>query len=76
MTENIMPNEDAPRLTTEGAAAYLRERGVEVEDSTLKTLRNRARGPAFYRIAGRCRYAPRDLDAYIASCRVDPVEQG
>ena len=61
-----------PGLTTSEAAAYLRDRGLRVVPSTLKTLRSKGRGPAFYRIANRCHYSPRDLDAYVTGCREEP----
>jgi hypothetical protein len=67
--------DDGPSYTTAEAAAYLKARGVRtVLPSTLKAWRIKRRGPAFYMIAGRAMYCAADLDAYVASCRVDPAK--
>ena len=68
--------DDAPIFTGDAAAAYLREKGWPIKDSTIRTLRQRGLGPAYYRIAGRALYRLADLDEYVASCRVDSSKQG
>lgn len=68
--------DDASIFTGDAAAAYLREKGWPVKDSTIRTLRQRGLGPTYYRIAGRALYRLTDLDEYVASCRVDSCKQG
>jgi hypothetical protein len=68
-------DDDVPSLMSEAAAAYLRDKGLPLRDSTIRTLRQRGLGPAYYRIAGRALYRRADLDAYVASCRVNPPKQ-
>jgi hypothetical protein len=68
--------DDAAIFTGDAAAAYLREKGWPVKDSTIRTLRQRGLGPTYYRIAGRALYRLTDLDEYVASCRVDSCKRG
>lgn len=77
MSKEFSPKieDDAPIFTGDAAAAYLREKGWPVKDSTIRTLRQRGLGPTYYRIAGRAVYRLADLDEYIASCRVDACRQ-
>lgn len=39
--------------------------------STLGLMRQRGEGPAFYRVGGVVRYRREDVDAWLASCRVE-----
>jgi hypothetical protein len=72
-TSTEIPVADSSRLITdEEATAYIVERGVLATSSTLRTMRHNRRGPPYYQIAGRAMYRRADLDAYIASRRVDP----
>jgi len=43
--------------------------------STLNNLQTAGKGPLFSRIGGRVIYAIEDLDAWIASFKVDPAER-
>ena len=38
----------------------------------LRDWRQRGTGPGFFRMVGGISYSQRDLDAFIASCRVEP----
>lgn len=59
------------RLSEREAAAYL---GAEVSPRTLQGWRNRCVGPAYSKICGRIAYDVADLDAFLASTRVEPKQ--
>ena len=63
----------AVRLMNEREATkYLVEKGVRARGTTLRTLRQRTQGPAYFLISGRPHYGSQQLDAFVASCLVDP----
>lgn len=45
--------------------------GVSVH--TLRMWRHRGRGPVYSKLGRRVLYLPPDLDAYLESCRIQPV---
>lgn len=53
-----------------GAAAAARQIGVSSE--TLSRMRREQRGPAYFLIGGRVKYAQRDIDSYLRAQRVVP----
>jgi excisionase family DNA binding protein len=57
-------------LTPTEAAAYL-----AVPRETLKMWRNMGRGPAYVHVGRAVRYCQADLDAFVASGRVEPEHQ-
>jgi hypothetical protein len=70
---NIISSDAARLISDDEATTYIVDRGVPATVSTLRTMRHNRRGPSYYLIAGRAMYRRDDLDAYIASCRVDPT---
>uniref|UniRef100_I2PWM9 Helix-turn-helix domain-containing protein n=1 Tax=Desulfovibrio sp. U5L TaxID=596152 RepID=I2PWM9_9BACT len=46
--------------------------GVSVH--TLRMWRHKSRGPVYARIGRRCVYIEKDLDAFLESCRIKPVD--
>ena len=65
-------HDGAARLRpTRGALDYLRARGVEICERTLREWKRRGRGPAVYRIGARDYYAEQDLDALIEQSRTE-----
>jgi hypothetical protein len=57
----------AATLDESGAARY-----ADVSRAFLKKCRRLHRGPAYVRIGRTIRYLTRDLDAWLASHRIDP----
>lgn len=66
MSEQVRPTR---RLSEREAAAYL---GARVSPRTLQGWRNRGIGPAYSKMCGRIAYDIADLDAFLASARVEP----
>ncbi len=55
------------RMNVKHAAAFL-----GVAERTLQLWRTRGTGPAYYRITDTILYLKEDLEAFMASCRIDP----
>lgn len=44
---------------------------LDVSIPTLRTWRHRKQGPAYYKIGGKVRYKPEDLQSFVNESRVD-----
>jgi hypothetical protein len=44
---------------------------LNIAPDTLNRWRMRKHGPSFFKVAGRVKYDPADIDAWIAAQRVD-----
>jgi len=62
---SVAPTHDTS--DTPGAATIL-----GISPGHLRNLRSQGEGPAFYRVGRRVIYKRADLDAFLASCRVEP----
>jgi excisionase family DNA binding protein len=47
-------------------------RRLQVPEETLSKWRVRGKGPAFHRMGRHVRYDPRDLEAWLKSCKTKP----
>jgi hypothetical protein len=66
---------DEQKLPTNRASEYLRERGLQVEATTMKQWRFQRKGPVYHCELSRIYYRPEDLDAFIVASvrRIDPA---
>lgn len=56
-----------PYMTTEEAAEYLTQRGVEFKAKTLANQRIKGGGIPFLKLGRRVRYRQEDIDAWLES---------
>ena len=66
----LLAQDACPQLTEAEAAVAL-----VLERATLRKMRQRGRGPAFFKIERAVRYDPADIAAYLGRRRVAPVNE-
>lgn len=66
----LFADDARPHLREPQAAAAL-----GVKPASLRKMRERGRGPAFFKIGRSVRYDPADIAAYVGRCRVAPTAE-
>lgn len=59
-------------MTAEEAGKYLSPVGKPIPVATLQWWRSHGKGPKYFKVGKRIIYARADLDAFMASCVVEP----